>query len=319
MWTLLLTHVALATTCANYAKPTPFSVAGVPLESSGIAASRVKDGVFYTHADGGNPAEVYAFKTDGTYLGVHAVRGAANGDWEDIAAAKCPDGSDCLYIGDIGDNDVARPSIDVVLVPEPEGDSDQLKAIDVWEATYPDGPHDAEALAVQPCTGAVYIVTKVVSGHPAVYRFPPDAGHGRVVLEKVATLDQDFGAPITGMDWDRDGERLTIRTGSRIFEWTTDPSDPDAHWGTLARRVNDVDEVQGEAIGYATDDSIVTASEGTPMGGHVLKCATPTEAADVCEFDPIYEVSGCGCATSAASGPAWWIAAVVLAVRRRRM
>jgi MYXO-CTERM domain-containing protein len=54
------------------------------------------------------------------------------------------------------------------------------------------------------------------------------------------------------------------------------------------------------------------------MGGHVLKCATPTAPADVCEFDPIYEVAGCGCATGTSSGPAWWIAAAAVAMLRRQ-
>jgi hypothetical protein len=286
---------ALATTCPNYGPPEPFEVESMPTEVSGIAASQVRSGVFLALADHGNAAELHGFERTGEYRGRYPVAPATNTDWEDLAAAPCPDGSPCLYIGDIGDNDRVRQSISVILVPEPSADGETLEPIATWEAEYPDGPHDAETLLVHPCDGAIYIITKEIPA--SVYRFPPDTGKGVVTLEPVATLDLDVGAGLTGGAWDEHGERLVVRTIDANWQWETDPGDRDAHWGDDPRKLNGepIDEPLGEGVTFADDAAIVTGSEGAPMLGHVLLCADEIPPDDVCVFEPIYEVRGCGC------------------------
>ncbi len=319
---LLLTRLALATTCANYAVPEPYVVEGLPVESSGIVASRVHPDVWYTHPDGGNDREIYSYDFESGLRGVHFAPGIANGDWEDIAAGKCPDGEPCLYIGDIGDNDLGRETISVALVREPEIADRDLDRVDVWEFTYPDGQHDAEAMVVHPCTGTVYIFTKSAV-ETRIYRAPADAGQGVTTLELVHGIDHassglDLEQGITGADWDRDGERLVVRTAARLWEWETDPAAPEAHWENLPRRVNDVDEVQGEAVGFSQEGAIVTGSEGTPLMGNILQCSGETPAAGECPFSPVYEQGCSGCATTTpAAGIVGLLVALAMVGMRR--
>ena len=89
-------------------------------EASGIAASHLVDDVYWVHNDSGNTAEVYAIGGDGRDLGVYAVSGATNVDWEDIAVGPGPNaGLSYLYLADIGDNTSARADVVVYRVPEP--------------------------------------------------------------------------------------------------------------------------------------------------------------------------------------------------------
>ena len=54
-------------------------------ESSGLAASRLTPGAYWTHNDSGDGPLVYAFDTRGDSLGVFRVAGAQARDWEDMA------------------------------------------------------------------------------------------------------------------------------------------------------------------------------------------------------------------------------------------
>ena len=77
-----------------------------------------------------------------------AVNVPAAVDWEDIAI----DGK-TIYIGDIGDNAAVRPSIVVYRVTEPALTAKSVNAT-TFTLRYPDGPHDAEALMVDPLEAA---------------------------------------------------------------------------------------------------------------------------------------------------------------------
>ena len=90
-------------------------------ESSGIAASRAHVGVLWTHNDSGDDAYVYATDLAGADRGVVRVRGARAVDWEDIALGPCPTRrGTCLYIADTGDNEMARKSVVIYAVAEPD-------------------------------------------------------------------------------------------------------------------------------------------------------------------------------------------------------
>src|SRR6185503_5885949 len=88
-------------------------------ESSGLAASRLTPGAYWTNNDSGDGPFIYAFDTRGDSLGVFRVAGAQARDWEDMAAGPGPQGATYLYLGDIGDNNEARADIVVYRVPEP--------------------------------------------------------------------------------------------------------------------------------------------------------------------------------------------------------
>ena len=145
-------------------------------EASGIAASRTIAGVLFTHNDSGHPAEVYAVTEDGAHVATLAFTGALAHDWEDIAIGPGPvDGAHYLYVADIGD-DPDEPWRETVIVEralEPElASTDRARGItldfDSIYLSYPDGPHNAETLFVDPATSDLYIVTKA-SSRAAVY------------------------------------------------------------------------------------------------------------------------------------------------------
>src|SRR5229473_6552549 len=90
-------------------------------ESSGIAASRAHPGVLWTHNDSGDDAFVYATDLAGPDRGFVRIRGARAVDWEDIALGPClTQLGACLYIADTGDNEMARKSVVIYAVAEPD-------------------------------------------------------------------------------------------------------------------------------------------------------------------------------------------------------
>src|SRR5205823_7980777 len=78
-------------------------------ESSGLAASKCQENVFWTHNDSGDDAFIFAINAAGDDLGTWKVPNATNYDWEDIAETKDSRGKCFLYIGEIGDNQRKRP------------------------------------------------------------------------------------------------------------------------------------------------------------------------------------------------------------------
>src|SRR5207237_6184912 len=103
----------------------------------------------------------------GTNLGTYTISGATNRDWEDIAVGPGPvNGTQYLYIGEIGDNNAAYASVAVYRVPEPTISDTQspvttsLSGAVKLNFVYPDGPRDAESLFVDPATKDIWIISK---------------------------------------------------------------------------------------------------------------------------------------------------------------
>ncbi len=247
-------------------------------ESSGVVASRVHDGLWYTHNDSGGKPVLYAFTLDGVLRGIYPVRGASAIDWEDIAAGPCPISRDsCLYIGDIGDNARERHFITVYAVEEPKTEGQQtIEVLAAWRAYYPDGPRNSEALLVQPFSGAIYLVTKEKHGHSEVFRFPSAPSERPAVLELVANINlpgsSKAARKVTGGDWSMDGSRVVLRTYHRVWEWKAHLDDPERHWKEPASAWSTPREPQGEAIAYSPAGDLLTTSEGSPMPVSLIPC-----------------------------------------------
>ena len=115
------------------------------------------------------------------------VAGATATDWEDIAwdrGATDPPRPAHLYLGDIGDNGRNRPEItDPPRRRARPGSARSARAVTgdlALHLRYPDGPHDAEALMVDPDSGDLVIVTKdwSMAGHSEVFRARATAAAG---------------------------------------------------------------------------------------------------------------------------------------------
>jgi hypothetical protein len=156
--------------------------------------------------------------------------------------------------------------------------------IATWNAVYPTGPKDSEALFVHPRTGRIYLATKDPEGTvSAIWRFPEAPGEDARELEWVYDWTPTPGsAATTGADWDPDGERLVIRTYSAAYEWATDPCDPEGHWGS-APVAWDIGDARGEAIAYDTTGDLIVVSEGDPMVLRRMACTSVGGAGGPCD------------------------------------
>lgn len=161
----VLAPPAAAAAAASVAAPNPapsgFTITDPRIkESSGLAASRVHPGVYWTHNDSDDGPYVYAVDS-ATGKTVARITMTGVGKPRDIEAISLgPDGQ--LYVGDIGDN--LGGSWDHVWIyrfPEPKGAlGDATVKAEQFTVKYADGPRNAEALMVHPVTGRVYIASK---------------------------------------------------------------------------------------------------------------------------------------------------------------
>jgi hypothetical protein len=155
-------------------------------EASGIAASIVDPRVVYVQNDSGDAPRFFALDArTGRTVAMHPVPGATNVDWEDLAVARDRRGVASVWLADIGDNDARRADVCIYRVDEPRPGT-AVGRPEVWRLRYPDGPHDAESLAVAP-GGAAFIVTKSLLGSSAVYTVPARPG-GVQTLRKIGEI-----------------------------------------------------------------------------------------------------------------------------------
>ncbi len=280
---LLLLSVAHAGLCEGWIpSEAPYLLGDVPSEeSSGLAAARLRPGVFFTHDDSGGERVLQSFNTTG-WLGEVPVAAPSFVDWEDLGAGPCPDDPSlpCLFIADTGDNLKIRPYITIFVIREPES-TDEAPVIATWNAAYPEGPADSEAILVHPHTGRIHLVTKRSDGEAKVYRLPDsivEAEPGSVAtLEKVADLHlgEGSGGLVTGASWAVDGSRVLIRSLTQLFLWEAEPCVDEGWWGVDPTVVPAPAERQGEAVSFGLDGGIWTTSEADTLPLSHMACALP--------------------------------------------
>jgi hypothetical protein len=233
-------------------------------ELSGLVRSRTQRGLLWSHDDSGAGPELYALRIDGSVAARPQVTGAEAFDWEDIATGPAPGGGALLYVGDIGDNAAARSTIDVYRVAEPNVGAAATAPADRLTLRYPDRPHDAEALLVDPIRGDLVIVTKVIGGGRA-YRTSARARAGTHTLTAGPSVDLSF---VTAGDVSADGRIVVLRGYDRVGVWAR--RGRERLTATLARApcVSPTSlsrEGQGEAIALDRHGtSFVTVPEGSP-------------------------------------------------------
>ena len=225
---------------------------GVP-EASGVARA---GGALWTHNDSGVPV-LFRVDPDGQLSSV-AVSGATSVDWEDIAAGRCGD-AECLYIADIGDNRSVRQRITIYQVDVPPRGSGSTAPARAFHASYPDSPHDAEALLVT--RHATFIVTKDVP--PRVYRFQePVQPGGTGKLSLVRTLKETVR--ITGAAAAPDGHWVALRSNRTLFLYRNDEF---LKGGNPVRiDLSALKEPQGEGVTFERGVELALVSEGRGKG-----------------------------------------------------
>jgi hypothetical protein len=248
-------------------------------ESSGLAASRINPGIYWTHNDSGDAPLVYAFDATGESRGVFRVAGAQARDWEDMAVGPGPErATSYLYLGDIGDNDKARTEIVVYRVAEPKltpADKTSTKAkpkttaaADAIRLRYPDGKFDAETLLVHPTTGNLYIITKVMLANAVVYEATAPFVTGQVTtLKRIGEIKVPslLGGALTGGSISPDGHRVALCDYLQGYELLLPRSSKNFNdiWKQKITGFNLGQREQGESITYRADGkALLATSEG---------------------------------------------------------
>lgn len=288
-------------------------------EVSGFAASHLNLGIWWTVADSDNPAYLYALHEDGTIQDFYFVSGAANVDWEDLAVAPCPSACACVYLADTGDTALARDVYTLYRFSEPVlGETVRVTAAaTALDFTYPDGPHDAETLLLDPRSNTPYLVTKEPKGIALVYALTLSADATTIQsVDRVGQLDlgkeEGEWQQASGGSFAADGTRFVIRTARLLFEYELSVNEtlPEALLQAPLRLI--LPEMpQGEGIGYAPDATrILLNSEQVPSPVYALTCtegqpssgttsALKLACADATTSGPVY---GCGCRTTTPGG-----------------
>jgi hypothetical protein len=268
--TPLMTLPPHAAVCDAYADITTDGALGAPelKEISGLAASRRFDDVLWVHNDSRGGASVYAVSTQGSLLATWKLDGVLALDWEDMSSGPGPDpGVHYLYVGDIGDNFALRSNLLVYRFPEPDATTDgTVTDFEVFRLSYPAPGANAEALAVDPVTGDLIVITKDRDGPEIVYRAPGSELRDGLAtrLDPVATLELGGQAEVTAADFSPQGERIALRGYRQVWIWPRLDADLSVTFANQPCRAASPDEVQGEAIGFdASGINLFTISEGT--------------------------------------------------------
>ncbi|HET6878364.1 MAG TPA: hypothetical protein VFH38_12600 [Jatrophihabitans sp.] len=280
-------------------------------EASGIAVGVRSPGVVYVQNDSGDTNRFFAVNArTGATAATITVDGARNVDWEDIATAPDAAGTPSVWLADIGDNDATRRAVQIYRVAEPRVAArahDRSIAVPVaatWRLRYPDGPTDAESLAVAP-DGTAYVVSKSLTGTSAVYRVPraPGAARSRA-LRKIGAIHfvargtpNPFGVAgellATGAALSRDGSQFVVRTYAAAYLWPVRRHDLAGALRSRPTYLALPRERQGEGIAF-DGRRLLVDSEG--RGSAVDSVALPRSPAQ-------QPAAGSGAATTGAAAP----------------
>lgn len=213
-------------------------------EASGLARSQRRDDMFWVVNDDGD-AEIHAIDGRGAKLGNVNLSKSRNNDWEDLASFTF-EGKPYLLIASVGDNNRERKDVTLYVAREPDPDEKKTKVDWRIDFSYPGGPKDAEAVAVDVENERVLILTKREIP-AALYEVPlrPDSKKTQKAkrLGTVATLPQPSRRDVefapgtdnwywqpTAMDLSPNGKLLAVLTygGVYLYRRTADESWIDA-------------------------------------------------------------------------------------------
>lgn len=217
----------------------------------------------YVVADGGDRLRVSVLRPDCSTERV-ITNQVDPFDVEDLARDR--DGT--LWLADIGDNQHRRDSVALHAV-------DKAGRATLYRMSYPDGPHDAEALLLD-ANRRPYIVTKEPFGAARVYSpntalsatsITPLAQVGTVTIDRTTTPGGPERAGgfasvlITGGAVSANGQVIALRTYTDAYLFSCPNGDIGAGLKSTPKRVALPNEPQGEAIAFEPDGTLLSAGE----------------------------------------------------------
>ena len=267
-------------------------------EASGLAVSRQFADRLYHVNDSGDGPFFYLTDLQGRHTQKVRIDGfqATRADVEDIGLGPCVPHTACLFVGNIGDNLRIRQSIEVWVIEELRSYGQSVTPLHRLILRYPDGPHDAEGLAVHP-NGDIYVLTKETEAHskqamPArLVRLPgsqgqlqPTARHtmalvGEIDLPAFAVFDgSHWGALATGLDIAQHGKSFLVLTYRHAWEFHIDLAEHPVSSplklveGQNYQRIRLLPLRQQEAIAYIPDSSsLLYTTESHRTGGAIMR------------------------------------------------
>ncbi|MEU8539463.1 WD40 repeat domain-containing protein [Streptomyces sp. NPDC048717] len=221
-------------------------------ESSGLAASRLHPGIYWTHNDQDAPLIYGVDSRTGKTVATLTMKGVGTPrDMEAISIG--PDGG--IYVGDIGDNlDGTWDHVWIYRFPEPKTLRDQTVQATQYVVKYADGARNAEALMVHPKTGRIYIASKNQKGG-GLYEGPAHlTTSGTNVFRRIGEVPW-----VTDGAFSPDGGRLVLRGYFAAKEYTW----KDGRIAGDGTAVAAPFQGQAESVTYTTDGSaFMFGSEG---------------------------------------------------------
>ena len=274
-------------------------------EASGLARSQRRDDLLWTVNDDGD-AEIHAIDTSGGELGRVGISKINNNDWEDLASFTLED-KPYLLIAAVGDNAGKRKDVTLYVIDEPDPDMKKTKVEWRVDFSYPDGPRDAEAVAVDVENERVLVLTK--RDIPAVLYAVPlqPKSKKRQKAKRLGTLatvpqpsrkdvqyaprtDNWYWQP-TAMDLSPDGSLLAVLTYGGVYlyrrtseqSWVDALQRPPLVLGTTRNR-------EAESIAFSSDGGalfITTEGRHAPLIRATLPAAkTPVpESVSIMTFN----------------------------------
>jgi hypothetical protein len=218
-----------------------------------------------TNDSGGDPLVFVVDSRTGRTVG----RTTFASEVEDVEALA-PAGRDEVWVGDIGDNDARRQSVQVYRVPVGRGDRTVHAAR--YDLVYPDGAHDAESLVAAP-TGRLYVITKGLLGGTA-YAAPR---HLRAERPNVLTPAGSVDVWATDAALFPDGRHVLVRGYGTAAVYTFPGFAPVASFDLPRQR-------QGEGVSIGRSGRVRLSSEG--RNSPVLQVLLPDALRSIVEPRP---------------------------------
>ncbi|MGV3587645.1 MAG: hypothetical protein ACO1OF_11620 [Adhaeribacter sp.] len=226
-------------------------------ESSGIEQAE-KPGIYYTHSDANNPANIYKIDEKGNLLATITLNNAENIDWEDLAR----DTKGNIYIGDTGNNSNKRKVLKIYkLNPQ---DQDNLQEITFEYADRKNGTADKahyefDCEAIFWHQNKLHLVTKDREDgvQAKLYELPDKPGTYEAKLIEQYEVNQ----PVTSADISPDGKTLMLLSKGKIHLFH--PTATGGFFGGKMQTLNlgKVGQTEG-AVFTGNKELIITNEEG---------------------------------------------------------
>lgn len=278
---ILITVLSMNThPCSKWAEPKKLGTLdnSLLMEASGMDVSNKYQDRIYHINDSGKKLELITTDMKGNKHRKIEINGYKNGnsDNEDLSTGPCYK-NNCIFIGDIGDNLEKRTEIKIVILKERKSYPASVSPLKVLRLKYPDGPHNAESLAVHP-NGDIYIISKEsdfkkMKYYPSnIYRLKRSVWENNkgtsMIPELVGKIDTSLlnggdrfflNNIITSLDISGDGKKFILLTYQNAYEIYTDltyaKSDTFYNIDNLSYSYIELKKLpQQEAISYVNSD-----------------------------------------------------------------